>query len=112
MTRKYRQLPEIMALVSRGDKAAEISDDMNNLIRRLQDEAGPKGKAKGKVTIEIDLSVEGSSISIGMSHKIKEPPARKSETHMFVDADGNIITEHPKQIAMQFPHDVSDRASS
>lgn len=112
MSRKYRQITEIMALIERGDKAAEISDDANALIRRLQDLAGPKGKAKGKLTIEIEFEIEGASISLGMTHKVKEPPPRKSQTHMWADPEGLIVTEHPKQISLQFPHDVSERASS
>ena len=109
--RKFRQIGEILALDQRGDKAAEISDDNNNLIKRLQDHAGPKGKAKGKMTIEIEYEVEGPTISMSITHKIKEPPPRKSQTHLFVDAEGCIITEHPRQIPM-FPQDVAERASS
>jgi hypothetical protein len=111
MSRKYRQITEIMALMERGDKAAEISDDNNALIKRLQDHAGPKGKAKGKMTIEIEYEVEGPMISMSVTHKVKEPAQRKSQTHLFVDPEGCIITEHPKQIPM-FPHDVAERASS
>lgn len=112
MSRKFRQIGEVLALVDRGDKAAEISDANNALITRLQDHAGPKGKAKGKMTIEIEYEVEGHAISISVTHKIKEPAPRKSLTHMFVDPEGLIVTEHPRQIPM-FPHDVAaERASS
>jgi hypothetical protein len=111
MSRQYRHVPEILGLIERGDFAAECSEEFSDLVTDLADHAGAKGKAKGKITIEIDVTVEGRTISLAGSYKVKKPARYKSETHFWKTDEGAIVTEDPRQQSL-FPQAVTERASS
>lgn len=111
MARTFATATEIIALIDRGDVAAELSKKLIETIQACQDAAGGKAKAKGSVTLVLNLAVQGSTIEFIADIKTKEPKAPKSPSTYFVTADGSISTEHPQQLSM-LPQEVAARRAA
>ena len=56
--REFSQATEILALLERGDLAADLSVEIRKVISDLQERAGQKGKASGHVTLRLDMTIE------------------------------------------------------
>ena len=105
---KIRDATHLIGLLERGDLAAALNEKLREVVVACQDAAGPKREVKGKLTLELNVAVEGQKIAIEADIKTKVPKTQRPRSFYFVTATGDIDTDHPQQIDM-FPRDARER---
>lgn len=108
--RVIRDGQTIIGMLEGGEVAAALGKEITELLAYLKEQAGgrAKVKSKGKITLVIDVEVEGASATLSADITSKRPkPARGSSFYWVLD-DGSLSTEHPQQISMAFsPREVA-----
>jgi hypothetical protein len=99
--KKIRDAKTVLGLLEDGDLAADFSAELNALIQKLREVAGPKTSAKGSITLKLDISMEGISSTVDATIDVKAPKAKRVSTFFYVTDDG-LSTEHPRQLGMEF----------
>ncbi len=102
---KIRDATQVVGMLEGGDLAAALTEELQAVIEKCRDAAGPKTAAKGSVTLKLDISVQGVQIELSGDITAKAPKLKRGSTMYFLAADGSISTEHPKQADM-FPDTV------
>ena len=105
--KKIRDSLQVIGMLERGVVAGELSDAIEKTLQILQDAAGGKGKATGSVTLKLDFTVQGSNVEIEPAITTKHPKVKRPRTFLFVTADGALSTEHPQQLDMLAPREVT-----
>lgn len=105
--REFSQATEILALLERGDLAADLSVEIRKVISDLQERAGQKGKASGHVTLRLDMTIEdGVKLEVRGKIETKTPPIPRRASWLFATPNGTVSVEHPSQRDM-FTRDVT-----
>lgn len=100
--KKIRDATMIIGMLEGGEVAAALSAEITGTLAALKDLAGdrPKSKVKGKVTLTLDIEVEGATATLSAAIDSKRPkPVRGSSFYWVLD-DGSLSTEHPQQTDM------------
>jgi hypothetical protein len=100
--KRIRDAQTIIGALEGGEAAAELSKEITETLAALKELGGgrPKAKIKGKVTLTLDIEVEGNSATITADIASKRPkPVRGSSFYWVLD-DGSLSTEHPQQMNM------------
>lgn len=105
---KLRDVLMTLGMLERGEVTQRVETELRQTLKRLYELAGPKGKAKGSVNINLGLTVEGHTVTINATVVSKTPKEQGASTLLFVNEEGDMLTEHPQQIPM-FPRDADDR---
>ena len=105
---KIRDATQIIGMLERGDLAAALTEELSKVVEACREAAGPKTKAKGQVTLKIEIEVEGVQITLTGDIGSKTPKAPRAGSIYFLAPDGAISTEHPQQMDM-FPRDAAGR---
>jgi len=106
--KKIKQATDIIGVIERGDLNADLTGEIESVLKTLQDLAPPKGKVKGSVRLDLNFSVEGTSVEIEASIASKVPKRQRGRSFYFLTQDGAISTEHPQQTEMfAGPREVS-----
>ena len=111
MTKEIRDPLMIIGTLERGDVTVALEEEIKRTLALLYEAAGPKGKAKGTVTLTLAFDVQGVSCSVLAGVASKTPKQKRSSTMFFVTPEGALTQEHPSQIPM-FPQDLSDRRNA
>ncbi len=98
--KKIRDIQTVIGLLEDGQFASDASDTLQKTMAELKEIAGPKGKAKGSLTLKFDLTVEGGTTTINGDIVNKTPKAGRAASVLFVLDDGSLSTEHPRQMSM------------
>ncbi|MDQ0349768.1 hypothetical protein [Ancylobacter vacuolatus] len=91
---------QIVGMVDDGDLAAELSAEILRVNAAIKERAGQKGKAKGTVTLVLNLEQEGGILAITGDIKVALPKKKRGASMYWVMTDGAISTEHPQQMNM------------
>ncbi|MFG1246757.1 hypothetical protein [Xanthobacter flavus] len=99
---RIRDAQTILGTLEDGELAKELSFQITDSLRQLKEQCGnrPKVKAKGKVTLTINLEVQDGSVTIDCEVAAKVPKPPRASTFLWVLEDGSLSTEHPKQMDM------------
>ncbi len=112
---KIRDVKIVLHDLEHGETMAELSAEMTGLVAFLQTltHNRPKAKAKGTITLALDVTVEGDTVDISPDIKVKRPKKPRNSSTYFVtrDGDGSLSTEHPSQLNM-FPREVGGERDS
>lgn len=94
---------EFLGRLEDGAFMANMTDSLNDLNAKLNDHMlhGNK-KAKGKITITIDFTLEKGVFDIEAEANIKTPKQERGRTVMWSTPDNHFSLEHPRQLSM-FP---------
>jgi hypothetical protein len=95
--KKIRDATQIIGMLERGDTAHALSEEISKTLVALQDAASDRAKAKGSVTLVLNISVEGSAVEIEADIKSKLPKSKRGRSFYFMTTDGALSTEHPQQ---------------
>ncbi|WP_062111093.1 hypothetical protein [Aureimonas sp. AU40] len=98
--KKIRDVQTVIGLLEDGQLAQDFSDLLQKTLADLKELAGPKGKAKGSVTLKMDLTAEGGTVTINSDIAAKTPKSGRAASVLFVLDDGSLSTEHPRQMSM------------
>jgi hypothetical protein len=101
-----REAQMIIGILEDGQLAHDFSEELQSALAELKEHAGPKGKAKGSVTLHLDLTVEGGTVTINADLKSKRPKSGRAASVLFVLDDGTLSTEHPRQANLFGPRDA------
>lgn len=92
------------------EEGAFVEDLSTELVRanvELAKHAEHNGKAKGQITVVIDLNYQANgTIDVTGELKVKLPKSRRSRTVFWDKGDGNLSNKNPKQESLPF-RDVS-----
>lgn len=110
--KRITQASDIVALVERGDLNHDLSNEISKTLTELRDQAPPKGKVKGSVTLKLNFSVDGNSVEIEAAIDSKVPKRPRGNSVYFLTQDGALSTEHPQQDNFNFdgPREVRTKA--
>lgn len=100
--KRIRDAQTIIGTLEDGDLANEVSNQITDALRQLKEQCGnrPKAKAKGKVTLTLNLLVQDGAVTIDCEVAAKVPKPPRASSFFWVLEDGSLSTEHPKQIDM------------
>lgn len=88
-----------------GDLSREIQQANIELARHAES----NGKAKGQVTIVINLAHDSAGVvDVKGEIKVKLPKSSRSRTVFWADAEGNLESKNPKQGNLNFKSIPSD----
>jgi len=108
--KNIRDATTMIGMLEDGQLSRDMSVEVNQVIGKLRDLAGNKGKAKGRVTLTLDFEVEGSSTVINAAIASKTPASKRSSSFFFVNDEG-LSTEHPRQTTLFEDEQAAKRAS-
>ena len=101
-----REGTQIVGLIDDGDLSREFTEEFQKVNAAVKEAAGPKGKAKGSITLKIEISAEGGIVVFAGEVVSKAPKKKRGSSMYWVLEDGTISTEHPQQMNM-FPRDTA-----
>jgi aminoglycoside phosphotransferase family enzyme len=99
---EIRTTAQLLEQLENGELADDLRKEVRELVAYLHEHAGSKGKAKGSLTLKIDFNVQGSSLTFETDIATKKPKKLRGSTTLFCNADGAILTGHPKQDDLPF----------
>lgn len=109
--KKIRQATDIIGVIERGDVNADLTVEIESVLKTLQDLAPPKGKVKGSVKLTLNFSVESNSVEVEASIDTKLPKRQRGKSFYFLTQDAQLSTEHPQQENMfDGPREVRTQA--
>jgi hypothetical protein len=84
-----------------GQLSYELTQELQELAAKIRDVAQANGgKAKGELTLKLNLSLEGDAFHIGSSFKMKAPELPRRRSIMWQDESGNFSRFPPRQTQM------------
>lgn len=105
---RIRDSLTIVGMVEDGEIANEFTAELTRMLATLKEHAGPKGKAKGSVTLKIEADVDGGMVSLAGDVATKVPKKKRGSSMYWLLDDGSLSTEHPQQMNMfAGPRDTS-----
>lgn len=90
----------ILAQLDSGAVHDELSEALRALNLKLREHAQNNGKAKGKIALILDLTVEKGVLMIGADIQTKAPKANRASSVMWMTDGGNVSTENPRQLPL------------
>jgi len=103
---KLREGQTIFGALEEGQLAADFGRELTTLVSALQSHVGgrPKASAKGKLTLTIDVAVDGNGmVEIDVDLATKKPRQPRRTSHYWGGPEGELLTEHPQQTRFDFP---------
>lgn len=102
LSRPARTFGEFVRMINDGQFDSDVMHDLQNAAADLQDMAAAQGgKAKGKLTITVDIEVEGDQseciIYLRGAHKIAIPTQKRSRSVVWTDEHNNFTANKPRQ---------------
>lgn len=91
-----RKFSDVLAELAGGDVDVLASDRLGELVAAVDETGG-----KGKLVITVDVKKSNKMVIVSASMKMTKPEAALDETMFFVDNDGNLSREDPRQMSFQ-----------
>jgi len=94
-----RSFSVVFQAIADGEAHAEASEEMQSLLKSLQDEAkNTNGSASGSMTIKLGLKVDAKGVAtIAYSVDVKKPTKKRPGATMWVTKGGNLSPDNPRQ---------------
>lgn len=92
-----REMPALIAWLEGGELSEKMRDELRDTVNALNEAAGPKGKAKGSLTLKLNLLVTDGRVEIAADITTKRPKEERGSTILWVTETGELSTEHPRQ---------------
>jgi hypothetical protein len=80
-----------------GELNSDLSNDLENVVRDLQEAIDRGAKRKVDVTVTISLTADRGVVEVSGSYKIKQPAKTRRRTLMFVHAGRFLSRQDDKQ---------------
>lgn len=92
-----------------GELSRDLSAAIKEAIVKTREAVGRKESGSCSVTLVIGLKLDGDSVEISTDIASKIPKAPRGKTVFFLDREGAITTQHPRQTDM-FLEEVDGRS--
>ncbi len=99
-----RKTATMLATIGDGDFERELDAAMLDMNRALlaHIDGRKKVKAKGKITVTLAFEMIDGTLIISPDIAVKVPRIPRSTGFFWMTTDGELSTEHPEQIRMDF----------
>lgn len=87
----------LLARLDSGNFHATLTDTLQEVTAGLRSHADARGKAVGKITVEVTLAVEGDTLDVAATMKTTMPKARHGRTVLYTGDKGGIYVVNPRQ---------------
>jgi len=104
-----RSFTQVLQAAEDGQLVTDLSDETRDLIEKLGQVEMNGGKAKGKITLELNVLLDRGLVEITGSYKVKTPALRRGRTLLHVTPEGNLSRTDPRQPELNL-RDVSGDA--
>lgn len=109
--RPIREVKELLGLLESGKLAPALNAELRKALLHLMELSADGRKVAGTVTLDLKLSVSGKEVEFFPTIKSKLPNPPRGRSFFWLTDNGEISTEHPTQVAMDFPvRDVREAA--
>ncbi|MDB5522795.1 MAG: uncharacterized protein JWM58_558 [Rhizobium sp.] len=98
MTQLLRSFCTMLGLLSRGDFAKKLDEEMKVVLDTL--DAMPNQSGKAKITVEVEFIAELGRLDIKVVHKVKLPETSRFMKTPFWMIEGALSSQHPSQTDM------------
>lgn len=93
-----RSFSRFIEQVDEGLCHIEVSKALHSLAAKLSEHSGPaKNKAKGKLSLALDITVEGDVVAVTWDVKVKEPTPKRSTAIFWLTKGKNLSPENQRQ---------------
>jgi len=104
---------QILAMCEEGRLDYQLSEDLRKLVHQLRAVAITNGgKARGKVTVTLDVAVEGDHAMVVGDYAVKLPKAKRPPSIAFMTDDGRLTPNRPNQHQFFGPRSVSPASNA
>jgi len=99
---RIRDSNTIISILENGEVVPRLSNEMLETFLALKEHTGdrPKVKAKGSITLKLNIEVVDGTVTIEAEISSKRPKPVHGSSHFWMLEDGSLSTRHPKQIDM------------
>lgn len=99
---RIRDSNTILGILENGEVVPRLSTELTETFLALKEHTGdrPKAKAKGSVTLKLNIEVVDGTVTIEAEIASKRPKPVHGSSHFWLLDDGSLSTQHPKQIDM------------
>jgi DNA gyrase/topoisomerase IV subunit B len=89
-----------LGIIDEGRLHSDLSDELQELCQTMNRHCISYGgkKIKGKVSLTIDIVLEGGIFEVQGKHKITSPNAERGKTVMWSDKSNNFTPQNPRQM--------------
>lgn len=93
-----RSLAVLLQAIGEGTFHAECSEELHQMVRKLEQHAYDFSKAKGTITIALTVDIDREGVvTIDPDVKVKVPKPARKKGRFWVTPGGNLSPENPKQ---------------
>lgn len=97
LTEPVKPFNSILATLEGGVLHDHLSDTVHEAIEKLEEHAESYGKARGRVTLTLDFTLDGGLLTILGDVSTKLPRASRRPTVAWVSPGNNVSFANPKQ---------------
>lgn len=110
MSRVIRSYTETVGLLSRGDFARRLDEELTKLLETFENMTADTGK--GSIAVKIEFKYELGRIDINPTFKVTPPEHDRFMKTPFWIVDGALSVQHPSQIDMFGPRTIDGEGKS
>lgn len=100
--KKFIDSQTLLGVLDTGQTRLQFTDELQETLAAMQECNGdrPKSKAKGSVTLKLNITLENGMVQIEADVSSKRPKPANGSTLYWLTEDNELSTEHPKQTDM------------
>ena len=97
---QLRNFGLVMAALEDGRFQRDLSESFRELVKGLEDH--PAGKAKGKVALQLSVSIADGIVEITGDYKVTAPKLARGRSVFWTTPEGNLTRRNPNQPDLPF----------
>lgn len=99
---RIRDSNTVIGLLENGELSQRLTTELVDTLIALEEHTGnrPKVKAKGSVTLKLNIEVVDGTVTIEAETSSKRPKPVHGSSFFWLLDDGSLSTQHPRQIDM------------
>lgn len=101
---------QFIGFLEDGQFDADVATDLKEMAAEMADIAASQGRAKAKLTVEIEFTLEDAMFVIAAKHKVKLPDPKRPRSVAWTTEDNRFTPHKPNQGQLFGVRDVSRSA--
>lgn len=98
---------QLIGFLEDGQFDADVALDLKEMAAAMTDIAATQGRAKAKLTVEIEFTLENAMFVIAAKHKVKLPDPKRPRSVAWTTEDNRFTPHKPNQGQLFGVRDVS-----
>lgn len=97
-TATIRNFAQLISVAEDGELNSDLDQEITDLVAALNDAGASRGgKAKGKITLSVELVLDGGIISMTTDYVVKKPKIPRARSAFWTTPDNKLSRRNPKQ---------------